>query len=118
MRRGLERARAFAEAARLDARAADSLAIIVEEWLVNVIEHGGAAPSARIVLRFGRRPDCVRVLVTDAGRPFDPRAVTFEGPNLARGGGAGLTLIQAWCRIADYRRRRGRNRLVFEMPLT
>ena len=28
-----------------------------------------------------------------------------------------LALIQAWCRIADYRRAGGRNRLVIEMPL-
>ena len=118
MRRGLERARAFAEAARLDAQAADSLAIIVEEWLINVVEHGGAAAGSRIVMRLGRGPDGVRLVVTDAGRPFDPRTVTFQGPNLTRGGGAGLALIQAWCRIADYRRRGGRNRLVFEMPLS
>jgi hypothetical protein len=41
----------------------------------------------------------------------------FGGPNLERGGGAGLELIRAWCRIAAYARRGGRNRLVLEMPL-
>lgn len=42
----------------------------------------------------------------------------FEGPNLTRGGGAGLALIQTWRRIADYRRQRGRNRVVFDMQLS
>lgn len=117
MGRALALARAFAEQAALEAQAADSLALIVEEWLSNVVEHGEAPPTARIVLRLQRAPRRVHVVVTDAGRPFDPRTVVFQGPNPERGGGAGLALIQAWCRIADYRRRRGRNRLVFEMPL-
>ena len=55
--------------------------------------------------------------VSDAGLPFDPRDAVFEGPNLERGGGAGLELIRAWSRIADYTRRAGRNRLFVEMPL-
>ena len=39
-------------------------------------------------------------------------AAAFEGPNPDRGGGAGLELVRAWSQIADYRRRRGRNRVV------
>jgi serine/threonine-protein kinase RsbW len=116
--RALALARAFAERAALEAQAADSLAIIVEEWLSNVVEHGGAPASARIVLRLQHAPRQVKVVVTDAGRPFDPRTAVFQGPNPERGGGAGLALIQAWSRIADYSRRRGRNRLVLEMPIT
>ena len=117
VRRGLVVARAFADRAALGAEASDHLALIVEEWLTNIIEHAGAAPGGRIVLRLTHASRLVRLTVTDAGRPFDPRTVTFEGPNLARGGGAGLALIQAWCRIAGYRRAGGRNRLIFEMPL-
>ncbi len=114
--RGLAFARRFADQAALAPGVTDHLALIVEEWLNNVVEHSGATSSSRIVLRLQRRPGVVRLTVTDAGKPFDPRTVTFDGPNLARGGGAGLALIQAWCRIADYRRAGGRNRLVFEMP--
>lgn len=113
---GLIFARRFADQIALTPKANDHLALIVEEWLNNVVEHSGATSSSRIVLRLQRRPGVVQLTATDAGKPFDPRKVTFDGPNLARGGGAGLALIQAWCRIADYRRRRGRNRLVFEMP--
>lgn len=111
-------ARAFAERAAIGNEAADSLALIVEEWLHNVVEHGDAPAGARIVLRLRRTPGLLLLWVSDAGKPFDPRAAEFEGPNLERGGGAGLALIQAWCRIADYRRSGGRNRLVFEMPLS
>ena len=115
---GLVFARRFADQADLAPEATDHLALIVEEWLNNVVEHSGATSSGRIGLRLQRRPGVIQLTATDAGKPFDPRKVTFDGPNLARGGGAGLALIQAWCRIADYRRQRGRNRLVFEMPST
>ena len=117
VRRALIVARAFAERAAITDEASAHLALIVEEWLTNVVEHGEAAAGARIVLQLKHASGLVRLTVTDAGRPFDPRAVAFEGPNLARGGGAGLALIRAWCRIADYRRAGGRNRVIFEMPL-
>ena len=115
--RGLILAREFAERTALAPLAADHLALIVEEWLNNVTEHSGAPAGGRIFLRLQHRSGSVRLTVCDAGQPFDPRTANFEGPNLIRGGGAGLALIQAWCQIADYRRQRGRNRLVFEMVL-
>ena len=117
MTRGLILVREFADRTALSSLAADHLALIVEDWLNNVTEHSDAPYEGRIFLQLQHRPELVRLTVTDAGKPFDPRTVSFGGPNLTRGGGAGLALIQAWCRIADYRRARGRNRLVFEMVL-
>jgi serine/threonine-protein kinase RsbW len=113
----LEAARRFATGAGLERDAAERLAIIVEEWTANLVEHGALPAGRRIVLRLERLGDLIRLTVTDPGRPFDPRDAAFEGPNLERGGGAGLELIRAWSRIADYRRRAGRNRLVLEMAL-
>jgi serine/threonine-protein kinase RsbW len=115
--RGLAIAMLFADAQAIGDEAADKLAIVVEEWLINVVEHGEAAPGSRIALRLERLEGAVRLTFSDRGQAFDPRAFTFEGPNMERGGGAGLALIQAWSRISDYRRRGGRNRLVLEMPL-
>ena len=117
VRRGLATAMLFAGREALADEAADKLAIVVEEWLINVVEHGEAAPDSRIALRLERLDDVVRLTVSDAGQAFDPREVEFEGPNMERGGGAGLALIQAWSRVAAYTRRAGRNRLVLEMPL-
>ena len=116
--KGLAVAWAFAGRAAIGDDAADKLAIVVEEWLINIIEHGAAAPGSRIAMWLVRDGDLVRIAVSDAGQPFDPREAVFEGPNPERGGGAGLALIQAWTRIAAYRRRAGRNRLVLEMPLS
>ncbi len=105
----------FAERARLPPETAEPLAILVEEWVLNLIEHGGAAADSQIVLRIDRRGDGVRVTISDGGGFFDPRAVEMEGPNAERGGGAGIALMHAWSRIVDYRRRGGRNRLVLEI---
>jgi serine/threonine-protein kinase RsbW len=91
--------------------------VVVEEWVVNVVEHGGAHPASRIAFRLQRLDGAVRLSISDAGIAFDPRGVAFDGPDTRRGGGAGLALICAWTRIVAYERRAGRNRLVFEMPL-
>ena len=107
----------FASREAIGDEATDKLAIVVEEWLINIVEHGQAAPGSRIALRLERLEGVVRLTFSDAGQPFDPRTFEFAGPNTQRGGGAGLALIQAWSRICDYRRRAGRNRLVLEMPL-
>jgi anti-sigma regulatory factor (Ser/Thr protein kinase) len=96
---------------------AGHLAIVVEEWIANLVEHGGPHHGARIVLRLSLDGGTVRLSISDGGRAFDPRAAVFEGPNPERGGGAGLAMIAGLCRIAGYSRRAGRNRLVLEMPL-
>jgi serine/threonine-protein kinase RsbW len=115
--RALGVARRFAQAAGLEPGCADKLAVVVEEWVANLVEHGALPPGGRIGLILAREPGLIRVTVTDAGCAFDPRAAVFEGPNLERGGGVGLELVRAWSRVAAYGRRAGRNRLVLEMTV-
>jgi anti-sigma regulatory factor (Ser/Thr protein kinase) len=105
----------FADRAGLAAEPADSLAIILEEWVMNIVEHGQADAASLIALRLEHCDGIVRLTVSDAGLAFDPRGAVMDGPNAARGGGAGIALILAWSRITDYRRRSGRNRLVLEL---
>ena len=109
--------RSFVARAGLGRDPAERLAIIVEEWVANVVEHGAPPAASRISLRLASDGGLVRITMTDAGQAFDPRAAGFEGPNLERGGGAGLELMGAWSRVIAYGRRAGRNRLVLEMPL-
>ena len=89
----------------------------VEEWVANVVEHGGPQHGARIVLRLRLDGGTIRLSISDAGRPFDPRSAAFDGPHAERGGGAGLALIASLCRVVAYVRRAGRNHLVLELPL-
>jgi serine/threonine-protein kinase RsbW len=107
----------FAASHDLDPDATSRLAVVVEEWIANVLEHGGGGRAARIILKLRLTDGVIRLSVSDAGQAFDPRAVSFDGPNHERGGGAGVALIASLCRIADYSRRSGRNRLVLELPL-
>lgn len=85
------------------------LAVLVEEAVTNVYEHGGA-DAGWLVL--APDPAGICMLLADNGAPFDPRSVAeSELPNLERGGGAGLAMIRAWAEIADYRREDGLNLL-------
>jgi anti-sigma regulatory factor (Ser/Thr protein kinase) len=104
--------RRFAKTNGLSADAADRLAVVVEEWAANIVEHSGAAPTSLIMIRLQRLADGVRIGFSDAGVAFDPRAAIHEGPDPERGGGAGIAMIRSWCEIEAYARRRGRNRLV------
>lgn len=115
--RALGVARGFVAQAGLDRDAAERLAIVVEEWIANLVEHGEIPPGSRIGLRLARAELGVRITVTDAGRAFDPRRAVRTGPDLDRGGGAGLELMRAWSQVLTYGRRARRNRLVLEMPL-
>lgn len=111
--RAVRAARAYAERCALAEAAADRLCVIVEEWLTNVLEHGDPVAGSRLAVTIRPQAGALHVTLSDAGLPFDPRAAAdYEGPNLDRGGGAGLELVRAWSQIADYRRARGRNRVV------
>lgn len=115
--RALALVHAFVGQAGLSRDEAERLAIVVEEWIANVVEHGAPPSDSRIGLRLARGANAIRITMTDAGRPFDPRKATFENANLERGGGVGLELMRAWSRVLIYGSRAGRNRLVLEMPL-
>ncbi|HEX2815603.1 MAG TPA: ATP-binding protein [Phenylobacterium sp.] len=110
--RAIAVARRFAAAVALPPESADRLVVIVEEWVANIVEHGRAPAGSLVVLRLERVGQGVRVAVSDAGVAFDSRTAEDQGPNLERGGGAGLALIRSWSEVEDYRRSGGRNRLV------
>ena len=89
------------------------LAVIVEELVVNLVEHAAVDGDAVIGLGLAATPDGVHVVLIDEAKPFDPRTAPHVGavPNMERGGGAGLAIVRAWSRILTYSRIGGRNRL-------
>lgn len=115
MARAIAGARRFAESTALPEAEADRLAVIVEEWVTNIVEHGNPAPDSRIVLRLEQAGGRVRAAFSDAGAAFDPQVAPDDGPNLERGGGAGIALIRGWSVIESYERRGGRNRMVLRL---
>ena len=90
------------------------LAILVEEAVTNLYDHGalttGFTGTLTIAGDADAEPGGVRVTLCDSGPPFDPRAADeIEMPNLERGGGVGLAMIRAWAEIVDYRSESGIN---------
>ena len=108
-------AQRFAERAGLDGETAHRLTLVVEELIANVVEHGAAPEAGRVVLRLERAGQGARLSLSDGGVAFDPRTMEDAGPNLERGGGAGIALIRGWSEIESYSRRGGRNRLALRL---
>ena len=116
VREGVAAARAFA-ATRALAGDAEVLAIIVEELLFNLLDHGDAAAGDPITLGITCSPDGIRLVLESGGTPFDPREARTDRPLADRGGGAGLALVRAWSRIEASESAGGRNRLQLLIPL-
>jgi anti-sigma regulatory factor (Ser/Thr protein kinase) len=107
---------AFAGDQALDTTTKRRLAIIVEELLVNVIDH--ASHGRDIALRLGLQhgEDGVVITIDDDSVAFDPRTVAPpELPSPDHGGGVGLAIVKAWADILSYDSENGRNRLVLRL---
>jgi len=78
------------------------LAIMIEELLANLFEHGRTGPESVIVLRLARHPDHVQLVLEDGGPAFDPAGADPDTPIPDRGGGAGLALVRAWAAQLSY----------------
>lgn len=76
------------------------LAILVEELLANLFDHGTGDVVA--VLQLERTRDQVHLVLEDEGAPFDPRQAGPAEPNEERGGGVGLALVRAWPEALTY----------------
>src|SRR5690349_3434133 len=117
----VEAAHGFSGDCRLSERHAAKLAIIVEELVFNLVEHGQVGDSGEIELLLAREADSVTIVLSDTGLAFDLRTTESAEVIPERGGGAGIDLIRAWAEVINYRSEAGRNRLDLRMsikPLT
>ena len=109
-------ARLFADRNGIPEDAATKLAIVVEELVTNLYEHGGLADSDLIDIELTVEAASIRLAITDHARPFDPRSAV-QGHVPSRGGNAGLALVRNWASAIDYRSSGGTNRLTLALPL-
>lgn len=111
-----ERVLEFLQQQQVDPRAANHVALIVEEVLTNIGTHGKCADKpVRIELTVDR--EGVTGEIVDSGIPFDPRDA--PEPDLAQGagerpvGGLGLFLVRRFSSALEYASRNGENYLHF-----
>lgn len=92
------------------------LAILIEELVTNLYDHGGITGGFSGELVLDGHDDGLHITLRDSGPPFDPReAAEVDMPNMERGGGVGLAMIRAWADVIDYRREDDMNRLDLRM---
>jgi len=109
---------AFVAAAEIDEDPAAKLAVIVEELVGNIVEHGQVPEGGTIGLSLAMGERCASVVITDPGLFHDPRAWEDDDElPPERGGGAGIRLVLAWSKIVSYRRIGDCNELRLEVAL-
>lgn len=111
----VEATRDFTLERALETGHAARLAIIVEELVTNLVEHGGVTADGLIELALTEQAGAVEIALSDSGVAYDPRIDDPDAPIPDRGGGAGIDLIKAWAEIVDYRSHNGQNRLLLKM---
>jgi serine/threonine-protein kinase RsbW len=92
------------------------LSIIVEELVLNVIEHGAPVAGSAISVTLSNEAGGIGVVIADHGTHFDPREAQVSEIVPERGGGAGLALVREWSVIRDYACVDGANRLDLLIP--
>lgn len=109
-------ARNFAKMAKITKSDSVRLAIVVEELVTNLYDHGGLSPEDVFQLELSATRTDIRVVLIDPGKAFDPDLRRLDDTTPERGGGAGLRLVQAWTISTDYQSADGHNRLDLLLP--
>jgi serine/threonine-protein kinase RsbW len=95
---------------------ASRLAIVVEELVTNLYDHGGLNDEAVFTIELSLTTSDLSLVLADPGEPFDPFPAKFDRPVSARGGGAGLNLVREWASQMDYESTAELNRLRLRLP--
>jgi serine/threonine-protein kinase RsbW len=110
-------ARAFAQRAGIDGANAPRLAIVVEELVTNLFDHGGLDVGDTFDLELSSTGKEVRFALSARGPEFDPWvSVARREPN-TKGAGTGLKLVKAWSSRLEHEYADGRNRLALTLPV-
>ena len=110
-------ARAFADTAVIDPAAGSRLAVLIEELVTNLYDHGGLASDQAFGLELACANGQVTLILLAPGPEFDPRGPSPRRTSSA-GAGAGLKLVKAWSRRLEHAYVDGHNRLFLTLPVS
>jgi anti-sigma regulatory factor (Ser/Thr protein kinase) len=107
----------FAKRAGIDGATASRLAIVVEELVINLYDHGGLRADDAFELELSSNGTEVRFALSAPGPEFDPWRPA-SGRNLgSSGAGAGVKLVKAWSSHLEHDYADGQNRLALTLPI-
>ena len=109
-------ARDFGVGAAMDDSDVARLAIVVEELVTNLYDHGGLKFDDMFTIELSITGDAVSLVIVDPGKPFDPSLHQLDRTIPSRGGGAGLKLVRTWATSVEYGMQGGLNRLSVRLP--
>ena len=90
--------------------------LVIEEWVLNVMDYGYDGGDNEIELKLTSEPDSLTIEIVDAGKPFDPLHDAPE-PDLDSPiedrpvGGLGVYMVRTMMDQTHYRREEGKNHL-------
>ena len=90
--------------------------LVIEEWVLNVMDYGYDGGDNEIELKLTSEPDSLTIEIVDAGKPFDPLHDAPE-PDLDSSiedrpvGGLGVYMVRTMMDQTHYRREEGKNHL-------
>jgi anti-sigma regulatory factor (Ser/Thr protein kinase) len=111
-------ARKFAADSGLLQPDAAKLAIVIEELVTNLYDHGGLSDDDSVAIELSASADAICLRLSAPGSPFHPGAPLADAEVPERGGGAGLKLVQAWSVNIDHSHNDGRNQWLVVLPLS
>jgi serine/threonine-protein kinase RsbW len=114
--RMVEALEAFAERMGLPTETAYQITLVLDELVTNIVSYGVAPDETRpITLRLSYVDGVLEIVLSDPGKPFDPRTVTTPDTEAAledrRIGGLGVHIARSFMDSLDYRYDGGENHL-------
>ena len=114
----MEQVEAFGATHGIPETATYQVNVEIDELLTNYVMHRPASDVPPImVVRIRLIEQCLVLMLSDTGPPFDPRSGPKYEPGTDRVGGAGLHLVQSFADRLEYREVEGTNVLRLEHDL-
>lgn len=116
-----DRLQALQSAWTLKPKTVAEINLVLEEIIINIIEHGDRTKKHPIVITLKKKEQELTMVVTDEGPTFDPTNCTPPDTKLPlkkrQCGGLGIHLVRTLCQCCSYTRTDDSNMLILKKIL-